>query len=146
MVNLNTRGAIPHIHYVALSRVTTIKGLYISVHFESKISVDPRVVKEMELLRSECTLDLCFTPLYMLGNTNLKICFLIARSLHKHIDDVRKDINYLSANISIFTETRFSRYDPDEMYAIEGCELFRNDETSSSISWNSCLFQASNVE
>ena len=84
----------------------------------------------MQLLRSEYKLNLCFTPLYMLENTNLKICYLNARSLHKHIDDVRKDINYLSADILIFTETRFSPHDPDEMYAIEGYELFRNNETS----------------
>ena len=84
----------------------------------------------MELLRNECKLDLCFTPLYMLENTDLKICYLNARSLHKHIDDVRTDINYLSADILIFTEMRFSPHDRDEMYAIEGYELFRNDETS----------------
>ena len=66
----------------------------------------------------------------MLENTHFKICYLNARSLHKHIDDVRKDINYLSANILIFAETRFSAHDPDEMYAFEGYELFRDDETS----------------
>ena len=84
----------------------------------------------MQLLRNEYKLDICFTPLYMLENADLKICYLNARSLHKHINDVRKDINYLSADISIFTETRFSPHDSDEMYAIEGYELFRNDETS----------------
>ena len=130
VVNLNTRRAIPHIHYVALSRVTTIEGLYITDLCESKISVDPKVVKEMELLRNECKLNLCFTPLYMLENTDLKICYLNARSLHKHINDVQKDINYLSADILIFTETRFSPHDPDEMYPIEGYELFRNDDIS----------------
>ena len=130
VVNLNTRRTIPHIHYVALSRVTTIEGLYITDLCESKISVDPKVVQEMQLLRNEYKLDLCFTSLYMLANTDLKICYLNARSLHKHIGDVRKDINYLSADITIFTETRFSQHDPDEMYAIEGYELFRNDETS----------------
>ena len=29
-VNLDTKRAIPHIHYVALSRVTTIDGLYVT--------------------------------------------------------------------------------------------------------------------
>ena len=130
MVNLNTRRAIPHIHYVALSQVTTIEGLYITDLCESKISVDPKVVKEMQLLRNEYKLDICFTPLYILNDTDLKICYLNARSLHKHIDDVGKDINYSPANILIFTETRFSPHDPDEMYAIEGYELFRNDEIS----------------
>ena len=48
VVNLNTRRAIPHIHYVALSPVTTIQGLYITDLCESKISVDLKVVKEMQ--------------------------------------------------------------------------------------------------
>ena len=130
VVNLNTRRTIPHIHYVALSRVTTIEGLYITDLCESKISVDPKVVQEMQLLRNEYKLDLCFTPLYMLANTDLKMCYLNARSLHKHIEDVRKDINYLSVDILIFTETRFCPHDPDEMYIIDGYELFRDDETS----------------
>ena len=82
VVNLNTRRAIPHIHYVALSRVTAIEGLYITDLCESKISVDPKVVKEMQLLRNEYKLDLCFTPLYMLENTHFKICYLNARSLY----------------------------------------------------------------
>ena len=99
VVNLNTRRTIPHIHYVALSRVITIEGLYITDLCESKISVDPKVVQEMQLLRNEYKLDLCFTPLYMLANTDLKMCYLNARSLHKHIEDVRKDINYLSVDI-----------------------------------------------
>jgi uncharacterized protein YukJ len=30
VVNLNTKRAIPHVHYVALSRVTTIEGLHIT--------------------------------------------------------------------------------------------------------------------
>ena len=53
VVNLNTKKAIPHIHYVALSRVITIEGLYITDLCEDKISVDHRVVKEMEMLRTE---------------------------------------------------------------------------------------------
>ena len=129
VVNMNTR-TIPHIHYVALSRVTTIEWLYITVLCESKISVDPKVVQEMQLLRNEYKLDLCFTPLYLLEDTDLKLSYLNTRSLHKHIHDVRKDINYLSTNILIFTKTRFSPHDPDEMYAIQGYELFRNDDFS----------------
>ena len=53
VINLNTRRAISHIHHVALSRVTAIEGLYITDLCESKISVDPKVVKEMQLLRNE---------------------------------------------------------------------------------------------
>ena len=61
VVNLNTKKAIPHIYYVALSRVTTIEGLHITDLCEDKISIDQRVVKEMETLRTERSLKLCFT-------------------------------------------------------------------------------------
>ena len=127
VVNLNTNKTVPHIHYVALIRVTTIEGLYITDLCENKISVDQRVVKEMEMLRTEHKLKLCFTPLYMLDHNELKICYLNARSLHKHIQDVRKDINYCSIDILIFAETRFSPLDSDEVYNIDGFRLFRND-------------------
>ncbi len=76
VVNLNTNRAIPHIHYVALSRVTTLEGLHITDLCEDKISVDPRVVKEMEILRTEHSLKLCYTPLYNLDHSDLKICYL----------------------------------------------------------------------
>ena len=66
-------------------------------------------------------------PLYQLDPTDFKICHLNARSLHKHIDDVRKDFNYNSCDVAIFTETRFSPHDNDEMYAINGFQLFRNN-------------------
>ena len=48
VANFETRRAIPHIHYVGLSRVTTIEGLYITDFCEKKIAVSPDVKKEME--------------------------------------------------------------------------------------------------
>ena len=101
VVNLNTNRTLPRIHYVALSCVTTIEGLYITDICENKISGDQRVVKEMEMLRTEHKLKLCFTPLYMLDHTDLNICHLNSRSLHKHIEDVRKDINYSRFRLSV---------------------------------------------
>ena len=84
-----------------LSRVTTIEGLYITDLCEKKNSVDQKVVKEMETLRTENNMKLCFTP-------------------------------YTSTVISIFSETRFSPLDPDDMYNINGYTLFRNDSSDSS--------------
>ena len=43
VVNFNTKRTIPHIHYVGLSRVTTIEGLYISNLCKSKIAVNSQV-------------------------------------------------------------------------------------------------------
>jgi hypothetical protein len=128
VVNLKAKRPIPHMHYVALSRVTTIEGLYVTDLCENRISVDQKVVAEMKHLRTERQLQLCFTPLYNVKyQSDLKVCFLNARSLHKHIDDVRHDLNFTSSDTAIFTETRISPFDDDEEYTINGFQLFRND-------------------
>ena len=112
VVNLKVKRPIPHMHYVALSRVTTIEGLYVTDLCENRISVDQKVVAEMEQLRTERRLPLCFTPLYDVKyESDLKVCFLNARSLHKHIDDVCHDFNFTSSDIAIFTEARISLFD-----------------------------------
>ena len=53
--------------------------------------------------------------------------YLNARSLHKHINDVRHDLNLTSTDINIFSEKRCMRSDNDVMYEISGYTLFRND-------------------
>jgi len=47
VVNFETKRAIPHIHYVGLSRVTAIDGLHITNLCEDKISVSPAAEKQM---------------------------------------------------------------------------------------------------
>ena len=127
VVNFDTRRAIPHIHYVGLSRVTTIEGLFITELCENKIAVSADVQTEMERLRTERHLELCVSPLYNAHQNVFKLCFLNARSLHKHIKDVRKDLNYTSTDICIFSETRFSQSDSDSMHSINGYTLFKNN-------------------
>ena len=92
-----------------------------------KIAVDHKVIAEMQQLRTDRKLELCFTPLYNFDESHLTVCFLNARSLHKHIEDVRNDYNFTSACVAIFSETRFSPFDVDELYTIDGFQLFRND-------------------
>ena len=93
----------------------------------------------MEILRTEKPLKLCFTPLYKLNHSDLKVCYLNSRSLHiKHIEDVRKDVNYSSTDILVFSETRFSPLDPDDIYNINGYTLFRNGSSDSSGSGRPC--------
>ncbi|CAB4022534.1 Hypothetical predicted protein, partial [Paramuricea clavata] len=106
VVNLNTRRSIPHIHYVGLSRVTAIEGLFITGLCEDKIAVNPHVSAEMEHLRNERVLKLSVTPIYKTDQVSFKLCYLNARSLHKHIDDIRHDFNFANTDINIFSETR----------------------------------------
>ena len=52
---------------------------------------------------------------------------LNSRSLHRHIEDIRKGLNYSSVDVNIFSETRLNCSDKDTDYAITGYTLFRND-------------------
>ena len=124
VVDFGTRKTIPHIHYVRPSRVTAREGLYISDLCDSKIVVNPDVKKETERLRKTAKLRLCMPPLYDMTPSLLKLCYLNARSLHRHTEDIRKDLNYSSAKINIFVETRFSSQDNEDMYDIAGFALF----------------------
>ena len=53
--------------------------------------------------------------------------FLNAGSLHKNIEDVRRDKNYSQTDISIFSETRFTQLDNDKH------TLFRNDASTTDL-------------
>ena len=135
VVNFDTRRTIPHIHYVGLSRVTTIDALYITDLCENKIAVSGDVQTEMRRLRTEGQLSLSINPIYKVSQISFKVSFLNARSLHKHIEDVRRDINYSQTDISIFSETRFTQLDNDNLYLLEDGKytLSRNDASSQQI-------------
>ena len=72
----------------------------------------------------------CVSPVYKADQVSFKLCFWNARSLHKHIDDVRKDLNYSSTDVNIFAEKRYACSDNNDIYAIDGYSLFRNDSPS----------------
>jgi len=100
VVNFDTTRAIPRIHYVGLSRVTTVEGLYITNLCENKIAVSPDVQTEMKRLQNSGHLNLSVLPLYTANSVSLKICYLNARSLHRHIEDCQV-INQLICYIVI---------------------------------------------
>ena len=58
--------------------------------------------KQKEFRLRNSGLSLSVSPLYTKSPVSLKICYLNARSLHKHIDDVHKDLNHSNTDISIF--------------------------------------------
>ena len=66
------KGKIPHIHYVALSRVTSLSGLQILDLNQGAIAVAECVRQELHRLRTDATLQLCFKPLYNLSSNCFK--------------------------------------------------------------------------
>ena len=74
-VDLESSRTIPHIHYVAMSRVTSIEGLHIRNLCENKISVNNHVKDEMHRLRHEAQLSHSLKFIYSIPNNMIKISF-----------------------------------------------------------------------
>ena len=119
---------IPHIHYVALSRVKRLKDLYILNLNEASMALDDDVNVEMHRLRTEAALELCYVPLYKTDPGKIKIAFNNARSLHKHFRDVEIEPNVLAADAIGFAETRLCRRDENVHYALKRFRLIRLDD------------------
>ncbi|XP_062584589.1 uncharacterized protein LOC134246276, partial [Saccostrea cucullata] len=98
----------PHIHYVALSRVRSVDKLHILNFNEQALTVDDKVVEEMERMRKEAPLKLCYLPLYKTEQNKLKIMFNNARSLHKHFDEIKNEPNVVASDVIGFSETRLT--------------------------------------
>ena len=87
-------------HYVALSRLRSISGLYILN--ENKIAVSKKVQQEMTRLRQEATLNSHIPFLYKYASGSFKILFQNVRSLHLHVASVVSDYNVKSADINMW--------------------------------------------
>jgi hypothetical protein len=124
---------LAHSHYTAFSRVTNLKDLFILYLNEKKICVYSSTKHEMNRLRSKTKINLCYTPVYDMCPEKTRVIFHNVRSLHKHFQDVASNINYLSADIICFAETRLIEVDMNDDYAMNGFHtVIRNDQHQSS--------------
>ena len=121
---------VPHIHYVAFSRVRKLENLFILNLNEAAIGLDEQVHVEMQRLRTQASLELSYTPLYRIDPNRIKLAFNNARSLHKHFEDVQFEPNVLSADIIGFAESRLCTRDEDVNFALNRFRLVRLDEAA----------------
>jgi len=110
----------PHIHYVGLSRVRTLEGLFILNLCENKIHISENVRQEMAQLRTSRRMPISlYFPQLHASPTTFNILFLNVRSLHKHIDAVRHDHIITVCDVCMFCETRIAETDDDDMFHID---------------------------
>ena len=94
--------------YVALSRVTSLDGLYLTVSYNRKaLKVDQRATEQYEYMRQTCQFhrveDDC-----SISDNSLVVTLLNVRSLRKHGIDVPYDKSIMESDIIAFTETQLS--------------------------------------
>ena len=127
VIDLTTNRKIAALHYVGLSRATSLNSLHILNLDEQHIFVDSRINDEMIRLRN-CIETTClpFTP-----STNLQyytsVIFHNVQSLHKYFREIKHDKNVLASDVFIAAQTRLKRTDLDNDYNIPGFVLHRFD-------------------
>lgn len=131
LISMNNK-KMKHGHYVALSRIRSLNGLYIENLFPEKISIDENVITEMARLRTTGQTKLSYTDPLTVPNNLLKIGFLNARSVHAHILQIKNDHNLLSMDILAFAESRLCSIDDNNVYNLPGYQIYRNDQDSPS--------------
>ena len=91
--------------YVALSRVRSIDGMFLTGEFKSvAIKSDIRAKQEYDRMRKECPIP----PIYIASTTKdtLTITLLNIRSLNRHTIDIAYDQELLNTDVLCLTETQ----------------------------------------
>ena len=110
----------PHIHYVGLSRVRTLEGLFILNLCENKMHISENVRQEMVQLRTSRRMPISpYFPQLHASPTTFNMVFLNVRSLHKHIAEVRYDRIITACDVCTFCKTRAADTDDDAMCHID---------------------------
>ncbi|KAJ8050620.1 ATP-dependent DNA helicase PIF1 [Holothuria leucospilota] len=126
VVDFSAKNLPYHMHYVALSRVTSLSGLYIRNFHETQISVCSDVATEMNRLRST-RLQISCVPQLTSTCTNFSVVFHNARSLHKNIAHLKSDHNLLKADIICICETRLCKNDQNSSISLPSHQSYRFD-------------------
>ena len=93
--------------YVAMSRVRSLKGLYLTGTFDKKaIKANKKAFEEYERMRNECVLSPAAS--IPLCSESLTICLLNTRSLQLHALDIAAVNEITESDIVCFTETQLS--------------------------------------
>ena len=112
--------------YVALSRVTSLTGLYILGQFKPPLvrrSTD-LVLQQLDVLRSEKKLKLCFNNL--LNTSGIIVTYLNARSLRKNLKSIISDHWYSRCHVLVFSE---SHTIPEDIVDIPGFQIFYRSDS-----------------
>ena len=125
-------GSRPHQHYVAFSRVTSLRGLFLLNGLSGQIKVDKGVIREIKRLRKDACTRLSYQPVRSY-NCDLVTVFQNSQSLHLHLPLIKNDVTFTDADIICLAESRLYQSDRNADYAIEGFHpIIRNDQQTNS--------------
>ena len=115
-----------HLHYVALSRVTALQGVFIQKLSPKTIATSTTVKDEMRRLRSQMSVvpvEIYSHP----ADNQILFMFMNATSAYKYLPDIRRQCSLFEPHVYIVAESRFKPEHGSEAISILGYSLLRND-------------------
>lgn len=109
--------------YVALSRVTSLTGLFLSKFDQSKIRAS-REVTTIMMEMDKTPLAVSVNQIIQRPSNVIPVALLNTRSLHRHIEDVRRCDDLQHADIICLTETWLKQQDTPDLFNMH---QFRQD-------------------
>ena len=115
-------------HYVAFSRVTSIKGLYIENINEKNISTS---IKVSEYIQNATNTTLLKTEKTFLNPKKLNILLHNTRSFKKYFTTIKENKIIQEQQINIFLESKLCQHDKSNSYTIPNYIIIRADQKNS---------------
>ena len=112
-------------HYVALSRVTSIAGLYIESINEKNISVSTKV---SDYLKNALQNNKLQTNIQFSNKDTLNILLNNSRSFKKHFNAIQHNKLILQQHINIFLESKLCKHDESIDYTVDDYMIVRADQ------------------
>ena len=129
-VDLNTISNPPkfwwqHMHYVALSRVISIKGLYVENLNEENICVSSKVLDYLKYANKKKKLHITIN---FFNPDHINISFNNSRSFKKNYSIIKENKIINLQDINIFCETKLTQYDENKNYQLNKNIIIRLDQ------------------
>jgi hypothetical protein len=109
--------------YVALSRVSSLSGLFITDYADNKITASSATTRAMKEMSTNC-LSIVLNPITQKPTNMLSISLLNVRSLTRHYPDIQAHQDLDLADVNCFTETWLKK---QKSIQVLGKTMFRQD-------------------
>ena len=109
--------------YVALSRVSSLSGLFITNYADNKITASSATTRAMKEMSTNC-LTIVLNPITQKQSNMLSISLLNVRSLTRHYPDIQAHQDLGLVDVNCFTETWLKK---QKSMQVLGQTVFRQD-------------------
>ena len=98
--------------YTAITRVKSLKNIFLRNFEQSHIKTDSGVLEEIERLKTvpyQFVKPYLKDPVFLNCDNELKVTYLNTNGIISHLEDIKADYNLLRSDVLCFSETKISK-------------------------------------